>query len=77
MRKLILTSSALLALTALSGCAIFDDVYDERFEDECDEARNIDDRRACYNALEQHQYERSQEERRQDRLERRETEGTR
>jgi len=55
---------ALIPFTLLtSGCVVFEDVYDERYEDECEEIRNMDEQRACYNRLEDHRYERRQNER--------------
>lgn len=56
---------SILALLVLPGCeGVVQDVYDDRAEEECLEMRNIDDQRACLNALEDRQRER----RRQDRM---------
>lgn len=59
MRRLIAALSLTLVIAPLGGCAsLFQEAYDERFEEECDEIRNIDAQRACYNRLEDAQAER-------------------
>ncbi len=58
---------AVLALASpliLCGCeSVFEEVYDERAEDECEELRNPDAYRACLNDLEDHQRQRRIEDR--------------
>ena len=50
---------ALASPLLLCGCAsLFEGVYDERAEDECEELRNPDAYRACLNDLEDHQRQR-------------------
>lgn len=58
---------AFLALLVLPGCqGVIQDVYDDRAEEECLEMRNIDEQRACLNALEDRQRERRRQERMDD-----------
>lgn len=55
---------ALASPLLLCGCAsLFEGVYDERAEDECEELRNPDAYRACLNDLEDRQHQRRIEER--------------
>ena len=57
----------LFALIALPGCeGIVQDVYDERAEEECAELRNVDEQRACFNAIEDRERERRRRERMDD-----------
>lgn len=53
---------AVLALASplvLCGCeSVFEEVYDERAEDECEDLRNPDAYRACLNDLEDHRRQR-------------------
>ena len=57
----------LFALIALPGCeGIVQDVYDERAEEECQELRNVDEQRACLNAIEDRERERRRRERMED-----------
>lgn len=56
-RALVVLALALPLL--LCGCAsLFQGVYDERAEDECEELRNSDAYRACINDLEDRQHQR-------------------
>ncbi len=58
---------AVLALASpllLCGCeSVFEEAYDERAEDECEELRNYDAYRACLNDLEDRQRQRRIEDR--------------
>ena len=54
---------AAFGLVLLSGCqGIVQDAYDERAEDECEELRNIEEQRACLNAVEDRERDRRQRE---------------
>ncbi|WP_421857878.1 hypothetical protein [Oceanicaulis sp.] len=63
MRRLI-ACFALASSLVLCGCeSLFQDVYDERYEEECETLRNPDAYRACLNELEDIQRQRRIDER--------------
>ena len=63
MRRM-LAALALASPLVLSGCeSVFEEVYDERYEAECEELRNPDAYRACLNDLEDHRRQREIEDR--------------
>ncbi|WP_306017200.1 hypothetical protein [Oceanicaulis sp. MMSF_3324] len=63
MRRM-LAALALASPLLLCGCeSVFEEVYDERYEAECEELRNPDAYRACLNDLEDHRRQREIEDR--------------